>query len=110
MATVSLKSRYKDTTTYFERGGVEVMGPFQAPAEFDKPGRSWLVHVVQEFEIGFPDIIVVKYYGAGAEQLWWAVCLVNGIIDPDLDIIAGQRLLIPPRDLVSRYAARRSRD
>lgn len=109
MATVSLKSRYKDTLTYNLRGGVEVMGPFQAPAEFATPGRDWRVHVVEEFEIGFPDIIAVKYYGGGSEQLWWTVCLVNGIIDPDLDITPGQRIMIPPRDLVSRYVARRSR-
>ena len=109
MVQVALKSRYKDTYSYMEPGGVEVLGPFQPPPEFASVGRGWLTHVVVEHEVGFPDLIAVRYYGAGSEQLWWAVCLVNGIIDPDLDIRAGVSIVIPPRDLVARYTARRIR-
>lgn len=85
------------------------MGPLQPPPEFDTPSRNWVLHVVQEHEVGFPDILAVTYYGKGSEPLWWVICLVNGVVDPDLDIIPGQRLLIPPRDLVARYATRRTR-
>lgn len=107
MALVSLKSRYKDTFAYVESGGVEVMGPFQPPAEFDKPAKGWISHVVQQDEVGFPDILAVRYYGKGSEALWWCICLANGIIDPDLDMVAGKTLTIPPRDLVAQYTARR---
>lgn len=106
---IDYRSRYKDTAVYLSDTLGPLFGPLQPPYEFDAIQRGWLTHALSEYEIGFPDIIAVKYYGVGAEPLWWVICLVNGIIDSDLDLVPGQRIAIPPRDVVAGFVARGQR-
>jgi len=104
VVTVSADSRYKGTFSYVENG-IDVFGPFQPPPVLSSPDASWAVHTVSSREVGFPDVIAHHYYGDGSETLWWAVCLANGIVDPDTDMYPGQKIYIPPRDVISRYVS-----
>jgi len=108
--TRTRESRYKDTD-YFattvhgvEQFMFDLMNP---PVEFATIVAMFTKHRVRQGEVGFLDLIAVKYYGAGNEHFWWAIAMVNGIIDPELDMEMGQVLLVPPRDLVTRFLARR---
>ncbi len=103
--TISNRSRYKDTYFYLD-DGVPVTGPFVPPEEFLSARRGWIAHTVAEHEVGFPDIIAARYYGIDGEAFWWVVCLVNGVVDPDLDLVPGQVLSVPPLDVVSRFVSR----
>jgi len=106
---IPLSSRYKDSFAHEDTAGVPVLGPMQLPEEFLTTSPAWTVHTVSEHEVGFLDKLAHRYFGMGQEHLWWVIALVNGIVDADLDVQPGQRLMIPPRDLVSRFAERRTR-
>jgi len=103
-----LDSRYKDSFSYVDNGAV-VIGPMQPPPEFSRVSPRWTIHTVTSREVGFPDIIASRYYGDGSEKFWWVICLVNGIVNPDTDLYPGQKLSIPPQDLVTSFANRTSR-
>ncbi len=103
--TLSGTSRYKDTDVFDEAGDLE-FGLWEPPAEFlDQPQGS-LIHRVRQHEVGFLDIIAVKYYGAGYESLWPAIATANSIIDPEQEMYPGMALIIPPRPRVAQFIAR----
>jgi len=109
IVTLANTTRYKDSYAYVQDGQT-VLGPFVIPAEFaGEPGTDWPVHAVEGHEVGFLDKIAVLYYGPGLESMWWCIAAVNGIVNPMDDMKAGQRIVIPPRDVVTAYIARRTR-
>ena len=40
-----------------------------------------------------PDLVATKAYGT--PDAWWVICLVNGIINPQRELITGRHLKIP---------------
>jgi hypothetical protein len=99
----SKMGRYKYTGVYLDSFGPS-LGTWMAPPELDtKVASIGAVHVVSSADIGFLDRIAVKYYGDGTEMLWWAVCRVNGIIDPEIDVFPGLKIYVPSVDRVMAY-------
>lgn len=103
---LSSLSRYKDTPAYNE-GGLPEFCLFEAPDEFVDPADGYRTHHVSQSEVGFLDVVCVRYYGFGYEHLWWSVALVNGIIDPESEMYPGMSLVIPPKNLIVQFASRR---
>lgn len=103
--SLAATSRYKDTLVYTE-GGIPEFALFEPPPEFVTGAAGSVTHRVSQHEIGFLDILAVRYYGQGYEQLWWVLALANGIVDPELDMRVGMALTIPPRDDVIQFISR----
>jgi hypothetical protein len=98
-------TRYKDTSMYTGDRGNE-FGLMEIPSEFQEPTSDYKQHRVRQDEIGFLDIIAVRYYGNGMEELWWIIALVNDMIDYEQEMFVGQVLLIPPREKVIAFLSR----
>lgn len=103
--SLAATSRYKDTLVYTE-GGIPEFALFEPPPEFAIGQSGVVTHRVSQHEIGFLDLLAVRYYGHGYEQLWWVIALANGILDPELDMTVGQALGIPSRDAVIQFISR----
>lgn len=98
MATLELSrlNRYKDTKAFSAGDNVE-FGLWEAPPEFlveNQPVGSRL-HTVRSNEVGFLDLIAVRYFGAGFEEMWWAIAQANSMMNPEQEMYAGQKLIIP---------------
>jgi hypothetical protein len=111
MATIRISnfSRYKDTKVYTdERDGLAVFAPMEGPREFTTPGAitTTVIHTVSAPEIGFLDMLAVRYYGPGYERLWWAIAHKNAMIDPEREMYAGQRIVIPSRAEINNFLTR----
>lgn len=108
--TLSRTSRYKDTPAY-NAGGVVEFGLWEAPPEFVASGLPTGVrlHTVLAHEVGFLDLIAIKYYGDGSEVLWWTIAQANGIIDPETEMVPGQKLKIPPESRRASFIGRGGR-
>lgn len=76
-------------------------------ADFEDLGTEYQTHRVSSNEVGFLDLIAVAYYGAGFEELWWAVAYANRIIDPERDMFPGQELVIPSRTKLTAFLTRK---
>lgn len=92
-------SRYKDTKVFSE-GGIVEFALFEAPNEFVEARTDFKIHRVKQNEVGFLDLLAVRYYGRGYETLWWVIALANALIDPETEMFPGMTLVIPPRDAV----------
>jgi len=103
--TLSTLSRYKDTAVYATAGTVE-FGLWNPPLEFTQLPIGSTTHVVRKNEIGMLDMLAVKYYGPGYENMWWSIAQANGIQDPEIDMYPGQVLNMPPRTALTAFAAR----
>lgn len=103
---ISAESRYKDTPVFSEGGTLEY-ALWEPPAEFATVRDGYQLHRVARAEVGFPDLIAVKYYGQGHEQLWWSIMQANAIIDPETELFPGKVLYIPPRTAVIQFMSRR---
>lgn len=55
-------------------------------------------------EVSQPDAVAYKFYGDS--QLWWIICLFNGIVDPYTELQAGVKLKVPRLDEVLLYLTR----
>jgi nucleoid-associated protein YgaU len=110
MATLQISnfSRFKDSKAYTTADGRYVFAPMEGPREFTTPaeGTNAEIHTVRVHEVGFLDLIAVAKYGPGYERLWWAIALANAMIDPEREMYAGQRLVIPPRATVAQFLSR----
>lgn len=102
-----IADRYKDTETYTGPRGVEY-GLYVPPQEALQPLPTWPRHTVQLQEVGFLDLIAVRYYGPDSEEGWFLIADANGIICPEY-MQAGQVLIIPPREVYLRFVGRRGR-
>jgi nucleoid-associated protein YgaU len=98
-------SRYKDTKVHRDARGLSY-GVYVHPVEFDTVSSAYQLHRVVASEVGFLDMIAVRYYGDGFERLWWSIAQVNRIIDPERDMRVGQTLVIPPRSAAEAYVSR----
>ncbi len=80
----------------------------EGPREFTAPARAvaGTIHTVAFHEIGFLDLLAVRYYGPGYERMWWSIAMANAMIDPEREMFPGQQLLIPPRASVSQFLSR----
>lgn len=103
--TLSTLSRYKDTLA-FATTGKPAFGLMEPPAEFIEETEGVRRHVIADNEIGFLDILAVRFFGQGYEELWWAIALANAIIDPEKDMVSGETLLIPTRESALRFISR----
>ncbi len=102
---LSSLSRYKDTPVFASPDG-PVFGLLEPPPEFLEEVEGVRRHTVVSHEIGFLDLLAVRFYGQGYEELWWSIALANAIIDPEKEMFAGQVLLIPPRDQAIQFISR----
>ena len=106
---ISSLSRYKDTLLFDDAlfGKDEVQfGTMIPPVEFLEPSENVRRHTVAASEVGLLDILAVRFYGEGYEELWWSIALTNAILDPENEMFAGQTLLIPPRDQAIKFISR----
>jgi hypothetical protein len=103
--TLPANTRYKDTPMYVGDRGNE-FGLMEVPSEFQEPTSDYKQHRVRQDEIGFLDIIAVRYYGDGMEELWWVIALANDLLDYEMEMFVGQVLLIPPREKVVAFLSR----
>ncbi len=103
--TVARDSRYKDTPVFSE-GGKPEFGLWEPPPEFDKLAPGTKTHVVSSFEVGFLDLLAVRYYGPGHEHLFWVIAQANAIADPEKEMYPGQTLTIPARSAVVQFQSR----
>ena len=62
--------------------------------KFLVPAKGIFV-VTEAFEANLPGIAFEIF---GDIELWWALALYNGIVDPIDDVSVGTRLLIPDRE------------
>jgi hypothetical protein len=97
--------RYKYTGVYDDSDGAGPrFGPLMAPGELDGAGAyKYQTHIVSSADMDFLDRVAVRYYGAGKEMMWWALCRINGIVDVSTDVYPGMRLRIPPMEAVRAY-------
>lgn len=51
---------------------------------------------ITESEAGLPDVIAFRFYNT--EELWWLICVYNGIIDPLEELVPGVIIDIPDLD------------
>ncbi len=103
--TLSSLSRYKDTRA-FAATKRPAFGLMEPPTEFIEETEGVRRHVIAENEIGFLDILAVRFFGQGYEELWWAIALANAIIDPEKEMANGKTLLIPTRESALRFISR----
>lgn len=52
--------------------------------------------VITDTEAGLPDVISYRFYNT--EELWWLICVYNGIIDPLTELVTGLTIQIPDLD------------
>jgi len=114
---ISNRSRYKLTRAFTNAkrdprlpgrnlGGFE-FGLLSVLTDFETAGSTFQVHRVRAQDIGFLDLLAVRFYGAGFEDFWWAIAYANAIIDPEEDMFVGQEIVIPPRDAVTTFLTRK---
>lgn len=104
--TLSSLSRYKDTKVYTADDGTPEFALWEAPVEFTEDREGYREHRVKKNEIGFLDLLAARYFGPGHESLWWTIAVVNGMVDPEMEMRTGEVILIPPRDAVLEFIAR----
>ena len=104
--TLSSLSRYKGTRVYTAADGTPEFALFEAPVEFTEDRDGYREHRIKKNEIGMLDMLAVHYFGAGHESLWWVIALVNGMVDPEMEMFTQQVILIPPRDAIVDFIAR----
>lgn len=115
--TLSNRSRYKLTRVFVNRrtaprlpgrneDGLE-FGLLTPLEDFLFLGTEIRTHKVASGDIGFLDRISVRFYGAGFEDFWWVIAYANGIADPDEEMFVGQSLVIPPRERITAFLARK---
>lgn len=105
MATISvpITSRFRYTRVFFTNG-LYRYGTYVPPPSFETvQAGNYSSYSVTASDIGFLDRIAVRFYGPGNESMWWALCRVNGIIDPEVDVWPGRKLKIPPREQVVQF-------
>ncbi len=103
--TLSNLSRYKDTRIFDEGGDLEFELQTQ-PDEFNNIPQGSQTHVVRSHEVGFLDIVAVRYYGVGYERMWWSIAQANNIINPESEMYPGMELVIPGRDRLTSFIGR----
>lgn len=104
--TGTTRSRYKDTATFVGGRGRQY-APFELPAELADPAAPGaVVHRLVDDEAGFLDAVAVRYYGPGAEDLWWVIAFASGMVDVEAEAVAGRLVLVPPYDRVAAMLAR----
>jgi hypothetical protein len=104
--TLSALSRYKGTKAYEAADGTPEFALWEAPIEFIEDRDGYREHRVKQNEVGFLDLLTGRYFGPNYEALWWAIAAANGMVDPEIEMYAGQVLLIPPRDAILEFIAR----
>lgn len=114
---LSNRSRYKLARVFFNsddaprlegrnEDGLE-FGLLPPLVDFEDLGTNFQTHRVSSNEVGFLDLIATRYYGAGFEDLWWAIGYANSIIDQERDMFPGQELVIPSRDALTAFLTRK---
>jgi hypothetical protein len=107
--TLRSDSRYKDTPVYTDPDdGKPVFALFEPPVEFTAAYEDSSIHEVKSNEIGMLDMLAAYYYGPGQEHMWWVIALANAIVDPEMEMTVGMKLVIPPRSAVLKYISRAS--
>jgi len=97
-------SRYKDTAVFRSTVGLEY-GTYTVPREFRR-ADGFSTYRVTQGDVGMLDRVAVAFYGQGMEPMWWVIALANAMIDPELEMRAGQVLVIPPVEVASAYISR----
>ena len=54
---------------------------------------QYTFHTISETDIAEPDSIAFQAYDDS--NWWWLICSYNGIVNPAVDMVVGQRLRIP---------------
>lgn len=65
--------------------------------DFPEAGTD-LIHIIKDYEAGRIDLLADKYYGN--VNLWWVIAYINEIMDPMVDMEAGDKIRIPHRNEV----------
>lgn len=102
---LSSLSRFKGTKVYTAADGTPEFALWEAPVEFTESRDGYREHRIKKNEIGMLDMLAVDYFGEGHESLWWVIALVNGMVDPEMEMRTRQVILIPPRDAVIEFIA-----
>jgi hypothetical protein len=116
---LSQRSRYKLTRVFINSRldpriddrnieGLE-FGLLSTLEDFENLGTEVRTATVAAGDVGFLDALAYRFYGPGFEDFWWAIASANNIIDPELDMFVGQRLVIPPRDRITAFLGRKPR-
>lgn len=107
-------SRYYQTRMYiddFVSSGTKRFGLWIPPAIRTRPELAlsegtYTTHTITEFDIGRLDLIAYRYYED--VTLWWVICLFSGIRNPLTDMVIGETLIIPDKDIVTRAMSLKS--
>lgn len=100
------ESRYKTTKVFVGSRGLE-LGLMEVLDDLYVVGSDFRTYVVRSLDVGFLDRIAVLFYGDGFEWAWWSIAYANNMIDPDLEMFVGQRLIIPKREALQKFLARK---
>ena len=65
------------------------------------PGIGDVIHTVTAADETRPDLIAWRYYRN--PRLWWIIAHANKLLHPWNEIVAGTKLVIPPKELVQKY-------
>jgi hypothetical protein len=72
---------------------------FQSRPEIPLKEGTYYRYTVTAVDIGRIDLIAWKYYRN--VNWWWVIAMVNHIANPLTDLVIGQVLLIPKKDIVT---------
>jgi len=105
---VAEDSRYKLTAVFrdADRDDGPEFDVMSVLDDFYSVGEDFQIHRVRERDLGFLDRLAVEFYGPGNESLWWVIAYANAIEDPEI-MEVGSALVIPSRDRVRQFVARR---
>ena len=87
---IPMNSRYRNTDVK-SIGGVPSLQSW-TPIEVPKHSKD-KYHIVKSHEESRPDLISYQYYKTA--ELWWIICVANGIVHPLRDVVTGMVLRIP---------------
>lgn len=81
-------------------------GPMARLEDFYSLGQDFRLHRVESRDVGLLDRITVEMFGRGRENMWWMIAYANAIIDPEMELEAGDVLHVPSRSAMTRFLAR----
>ena len=112
--TYNKSSRYYQTPVLvddFVRDGTARLGLWKAPdlrpyPELDLTEDMYTTYMLAESDLYRADLLAYKFYND--VNLWWALCLFNGILNPLTDMEIGQIIKIPNKELLLEAMSKKS--
>lgn len=101
----SASSRYKDTKIIMRRPqNVRELALWTADRSFST-APSYTRHQITDSDIGRLDLLSYFYYGT--PDYWWIIADANDMIHPLRDMVVGEFIKIPDRNIIDAFVRRK---